>query len=332
MSRARKHHFVPAHLLSNFAEKDTNQLWCYDKVSKKKFRTVPQNLCSERDFHAFETEEVHVSFENWITEIENVYLPTLRKVIIDGHLRDVTHEGFLTLCTLIAFQYVRTRGTRNSLSELQVAIHARASRYAEEIGAKFHEKIDDENDLSINSVPEFAKHIMSHHFMLLTAPDDTEFWISDDPVVMHNDETLAPYGNIGFGVPFIQIYLPISSKLTLAFWDRAVVGKMLKDAHDSAKEALKLFLEAQSEFEKTAAKVTIDLVREHTSSVKDYVNRVVFERRADCTPENVSFINALQLRNAQRQIICKSGRFDELELMLEHDPSSGEAPTRFTIG
>lgn len=65
--------------------------------------------------------------------------------------------------------------------------------------------------------PEVANIIIKKRWMLFETgyASDHPFYISDNPVTMHNDQDHSPYGNIGFAVKGIQIYIPISSTLLL---------------------------------------------------------------------------------------------------------------------
>jgi hypothetical protein len=52
---------------------------------------------------------------------------------------------------------------------------------------------------------------------IIKADTDKNFCISDHPVTLCNKNKFGPYGNLGFALPGIEIYMPISPKFTIAF-------------------------------------------------------------------------------------------------------------------
>lgn len=65
------------------------------------------------------------------------------------------------------------------------------------------------------AIPEFSMHIRNKQWLVLEASSDDGFYISDNPIGFHNYNNFEPFGNLGFAVPGIEIYLPLSPTLTL---------------------------------------------------------------------------------------------------------------------
>lgn len=77
--------------------------------------------------------------------------------------------------------------------------------------------------------PRLHTNLMAEKVMfLMESPEGRTFYIGDDPVVMHTDHpTVAGRGALGLSVPFIQIFLPLSSDLMLCTFDKAVLGDLM---------------------------------------------------------------------------------------------------------
>ena len=71
--------------------------------------------------------------------------------------------------------------------------------------------------------------------MSLTAP----LYISDNPIGLQSlvEEATPLYGNLGLGVTGIEVYLPISSALSLAFYCRSH-EQVIREAVDRMRSAL----------------------------------------------------------------------------------------------
>ena len=65
---------------------------------------------------------------------------------------------------------------------------------------------------------EYARRLLTKDILLFEAPVGTEFLLGDSPLALHNEREFGAYGNLGLAVPGIEVYLPLSPALQLAFW------------------------------------------------------------------------------------------------------------------
>ena len=99
----------------------------------------------------------------------------------------------------------------------------------------------------IKSLGEYAQIIAQKEFFLMTAPNGSTLYLGDHPVVMHNDEKpRGPFGNLGLGAPYIQIYLPLAGNVLLCAYDRAVLGQLMMNRADSLSSTLYVYAAKQS--------------------------------------------------------------------------------------
>ncbi len=338
MTKARRHHYLPVHMVQYFCDESDGQVHCYDKLQKRFFKTPPKNVCAERDFHALKIDDYIVSYEDWITQIELSYQETLAKVCESKSLCDLNADEAFTLCIMSAFQFVRTKGHREHYSEFVTEMHEKVSKIAESAGAKFDEQVPNDNELVVanikqiqESVPKYAEMLFDKIMFLIHASDEMDFWIGDDPVVLHNDNNYRPYGNIGFSVPGIQIYHPISPNLTLAYWCPMVIGKARRDIHLECTKMVGSLLSANTHLEKVAAENERKVLVAEKKRRDDWANQITHEKYLVATSEHMKFHNAMQLENTTRMIISKSGDFSEVKKMLAHNPKYALRPKRFTM-
>jgi len=119
----------------------------------------------------------------------------------------------------------RVRGT--NFREDHVHLDAALRKFITASGADPHEvkgfaPLASEDDLKAfhlgfleRNSSAMAVHMVDKRWLLFETDAQHPFWLSDNPVVLHNDEDLGPRGNIGLAVPGIQVYLPVSPTLLL---------------------------------------------------------------------------------------------------------------------
>jgi hypothetical protein len=145
---------------------------------------------------------------------------------------------------------------------------------------------------------DFLPHLLDKDLLLYRTDAIRRFIISDHPVTLNN--TLNPgdgiRGTLGLAVPGIEIYLPISSELTLAYLCPSI-GEM----HDELARRLKLLGGFVNEY------------AFYFIQARDTGKALMLE------PENVRFQNSLQILNAERFLISSISNFkDAVEIIKEH--------------
>ncbi len=153
---------------------------------------------------------------------------------------------------------------------------------------------------------------------LVTTSSDRPFWISDHPLVMHNDRNFGPYGNIGLAVPGIQIYLPLTSTLLLALWCTTIA-----DTHYVVVEQAKREQKRLSVMQVLGRHVDMDEIErqlvEWQTVVNDkepLLNALKNGSSVEATPDNVTFDNHLQVRWAHRYLISSIDDFALAKKMI----------------
>ena len=185
-------------------------------------------------------------------------------------------------------------------------------------------KLDEEEVKRLN-LESFVKHspictelIRNKICLLFKSSASHPLYISDNPVTMHNDENFGAYENIGFTALGIQIYLPISSILSIGFWCPTIQRK---------------FEESWAEFERLEKEVKTNLLlnpnadREQLNNIlkffeKERQKHANFVKNAaegtpiEIPPETVTLLNSLQVKWSYRFVMCEKNDFDLVKRML----------------
>jgi hypothetical protein len=214
--------------------------------------------------------------------------------------------GFVTL------QLLRTRGYQEGMRHI-----------AQSLAAKIAEKSDgatlpgwDEQRMDeilreeyLRTIPlftgEFLEHFLDKDLLLFRTAPNLPFCISDNPVALNN--TMNPgdgiRGTLGLAVRGIEMYLPISSELTLAYICPSV---------GEQNEAIRDELLHWGGF-----------ISEHAHN---YLQARDSGRALTLEPDNVRFQNSLQARNAERFVISPVNNFADAADMVANDPDTRTGP------
>jgi hypothetical protein len=228
-----KHHYVARCLLANFNVKGKpNQVYVFDKHSDRAYISSLKDAGSENDFNTVELSGRVVNFEPVFQGVDDLTANVTRKLIATESLAELSDEDRVGLAIIAAAQLLRTKHQCTSTAELTRQLNERIQASGlDQKGLPYLEELSD-NDERVSSLrrliqlDEFAEPLLAKDLLLLRASEAHPFLISDNPVVMHNT---FPYGEVGLSARGVEIYLPISKKLCLAFYCPSIRLK-LRDA------------------------------------------------------------------------------------------------------
>lgn len=321
---AQHQHYVPKLLLRGFLSSDPKEaarerVRVFDLVDLKPFTTSISNIMGETRFNEWWLNEEYVAtFEPAATEIESRLSPLVRR-IRDKRTLDRTPQEFADLAFLMAFQFVRTKRMRLLPERLNEQVRKKVVR----MGLDPHKveglQVWDEDMLKqqhirhqIKSLDDYTQIIAQKEFFLMIAPKGSTLYLGDHPVVMHNDEKpRGPFGNIGLGVPYIQIYLPLSGSVLLCAYDRAVLGQLMIARDDGLREIQENALDKLRRGLITAQQMKTFL---SSAEALDVTTPLIDAIRAGqairMTKENLQHYNSLQAFQAHRFLVDPSGDFE----------------------
>ena len=315
----KKQHTVPRFLLDHFGFGKKNKkrkLFTFDKLNETIYPQSVYDAITRRCFYDLQNHPENTSLEPILGSIESNAAPVIKKIIKEKSLADLTSAEREKIAVFVLVQKART------LNQLKIMEHFGETMvdFIKESGADPHE-VDgmqgfDDDDAQKNSFItmilkyiEFAPHILNKGWILYETVESDPFYISDNPVTWHNDIDMSPRGSLGLEVKGIQVHLPLSSTLTIAFVCISIFEELTQAKQKlSAMKALGL-LGADT------IKMEVGLARGF-KLLEAYEKGTVLQSQ----PENVMFLNSLQVRYAEQYVFSKKNDFElASEMVSTHE-------------
>ena len=330
---ARKQHYTPRLLLRAFAverKPGKFQIGVFDKHTGTTFRCPIEDIAAERDFNTLETDSHVFSWETRLGDIEDMAAPVIDRVRKQASLEGVGDSDKASLAIFAAAQFIRGTDYRARYSELCRAIAKRAVAIAGEkpVAPEILEAGSDQDTRIAtlralqDNLTEFAQHFANKQLMLLEAPSGSRFLIGDSPVTMFNKRTFGPYGNMGLAVLGIQLYLPISTSLTLGFWclsHREEYEQAIREGQRDLQRSRGFALLADAAERQTiltARKSVEGAIRRMSARIAD----LDIGKSEKLEADHVEHMNSLQVANAERFVMSVDGTFDLVRRMIGDNP------------
>ncbi|MBZ0130229.1 MAG: DUF4238 domain-containing protein [Rhodobacteraceae bacterium] len=328
---AQTHHYVPKFVLRNFcAYPEKEQVNVFAKDDSRNFPTSIDNIMAERRFNDFLVdEEFYATYEPAISDLESAVLPRYQRVLDERQLCHTADEK-AELGLLIAFQFLRTRSQRNWF--LQMERHL--AEMAERMGAR-PEDIEgysplteggltiQHNEFMKDALPQFANIIASKDFALLAAPEDRTFYLGDNPVALHNSiPSPSPlYGNIGIGLPGIEIYLPLSYDLLLAAWCPSIASNHRESVAELDRMLATIMLSPVAwNHNDPAQKAMLEKARGQRAEAKNRIDAIENGKPIPLIDENMDFHNSMALAFARHFVVCRDSDFELARRWMNDNP------------
>ena len=152
---------------------------------------------------------------------------------------------------------------------------------------------------------DFLPHLLNKDLLLFKTDSRVPFCISDNPVALNNtvNDGDGIWGTLGLAAQGIEIYLPISKNLTLAYICPSV--GMAYELEKSKLYRMGAFIDEDAFY---------------------YLQARDTGRAIVLNPENVRFQNSLQIRNAERFVVASRDDFEDAIDMVARDPKARLGP------
>ena len=333
---AEHQHYVPQLLLRGFLsqvgnEADKEQVRVFDLERNDSFPTSITNIMGERRYNEWWIDEKTIAtIEPATSQIESQLAPLIEKIRTEKRL-DITPGNIGNLAFLMAFQFIRTKKMRMMPERLNQQLFDHVSRMGLD-PAKVQGLVDwDKESLKrqhvqhqFKNLAEFTKIMTDKVYFVMTAPIGKSFYLSDHPVTLHSDEERRGFlRGLGIGVPFIQIYLPLSHDVMLYAYDPAVLGGLMRGRDEEMNrglgEALKLLIQGRITAEQMKGFVE---EAKHHDVVSPLIDTIRAGEPVECGAEQVDAYNSLQVFHAHRFVVDPSGKFDVVGKMIAERQAS----------
>ena len=304
---AKVQHYVPQFLLRNFGTGKKDQLNVFDKQTEKAYKTNCKNVACESRFYDFNFEGTKLSIEPALSNIESIAKPIIKGISEKETLDHLSAQDRANISIFLAIQFTRTKHFRENFSQIRKLLGETLKKRGfvddQLEGVSEYITQPSENDLSImaaraiHEAPEdYSVHFASKIWLLAKAATNTHFVIGDNPISLHNETDMKPYGNLGIAVKGIEINFPITPKLALLLWCPSI---------------LELFIDGQRKYESLG--ITCP------SSIKDPIDSSNSGKPLLFSSENVVNFNSRQVFYAERYIFSDRDDFDLVKEMVEAD-------------
>jgi len=289
--KTENQHYVPQFLLRNFTVLGKpNQIIVFDKQSGRTFPTNIKNVAAEKGFYDFVLKDYEMTLEPSLSNLEGQAAAVLDKVIANEAVTCITDEERITLAFFIAVQFVRVKGHRARWDDIGEKLMKRLEPEASDELKQEMRRAQDLSHVSymktITDCHEYVPYLLGKIWTLQKTTTAQPFVISDCPVTLHNTVNHRPYGNIGFAVRGIEIYLPLSKTLTLGLWCPSLGERMDADTLRQIEEGAPLV----------------------------------------CSNDNVVYLNHLQIRYAERHVMSSKDDFDLARQMISDNAHIKSGP------
>lgn len=145
---------------------------------------------------------------------------------------------------------------------------------------------------------EIADELHSKDWILFRAQPGSYFMLSDNPVVRQN---LRRKGDIGIASPDVEVYLPLSSKLTLVF--------LCRNFSDRSRDIDRRY-EHRLAVHPSSAKLDL-------SPLESLLSAITHGEPMECDPENVINVNSLQVKFSERFMFSPVDDFELVRRMIK---------------
>jgi hypothetical protein len=228
MGHPKRQHYVPRFLVRNFASRGAQHVHVYDKSNDRTFRANVINVAVEAGFYDFRIGDEIISIEAGLEQLEGSAAPILDRVVTQQSLARLTEPDFAVVARFIAAQIMRTPRLTEQSDRMAEQMRQRLRKQGHDPKLVPQLKpltADEKRRLSATFVQDsaaFVPLLLDKLWMLARADAAPGFYVSDNPVTLHNSRRFGPRGNLGLAVPGIEIYLPVSADLCLSLYCRTL--------------------------------------------------------------------------------------------------------------
>ncbi|HET8888931.1 MAG TPA: DUF4238 domain-containing protein [Candidatus Angelobacter sp.] len=216
-------HYVPQMLQRGFTTtKDSEQVWVFDKRTGNAFISGIRNIAAERGYYDLGGSAI---LDAAMNRADDLAARIINRIRDRSSLAGVTLDDRGMLAGIVVMQLLRTRGHQEHTRHVAQMLLKKLTEMSDGISPAMEAEFSEQQlrEEYLGRIPKFTgdflPHLLNKDLMLFGTNRNVPFCISDNPVALNN--MLNPgdgiRGTLGLAVPGIEIYLPISSELTLAY-------------------------------------------------------------------------------------------------------------------
>ncbi len=330
--KAENQHYVPKMLLRNFAFEGLGkqpQIHVFDKHEDRTFVTGIGNVVAERGFNDVVLPDGSTrSVEPIFSDLETRAAGPLSKLVAARRLDALDSAEANWVAIFIAAQHLRSKNFREMARAFDDAVKSFIRRRGGEPdkvrGYKPFESDENVKEFSLiffaKAMPGISEMLLRKTWALFETTMENPFWLSDNPVTLHNSRAFGPYGNLGFGVPGIEIHLPLEPTLTLALWCPSREAEFRTETEKGEQALGRMSQWMQPGVLPPAEEAALRKGELGVRELRSLLDNIEAGRATPCTPENVTFYNSLQVLHAERYLLSRTSDFTLARKMIADNP------------
>jgi hypothetical protein len=208
-------HWIPRFLLRNFADLDGRvfRLGVEDDIVTK---PPPKFAAARPNFNLLLSGGAPVSFEARFQTIETAAAPPIKDVLAARSLATLSEKQRHAIAAFIAAQSFRTEAYRKGLD---------AADRRTDPGETWERLWD--------SLPYLAAMVGRRHWALMETEPENLFYLGDSPVVLQSTERPGDAMELGFDLPGVEAFLPLSPTLALYLPCPATCDEIIDGYHSA---------------------------------------------------------------------------------------------------
>lgn len=334
-------HYVPKVLLRPHAHntgcaRDSEQVWCFDKLSGRVFSPNIRGIASGNGFYDISLGEEPVSLEPFLTRVEDRAAPAIQRIISERSLAGLTDQDRRYLAVFCAVQFVRTQATRDefqsAMDGFRAALAARgidASQVPELQPPTPYQRKLMELKTVLDAPDAYASDFLGKHWYLMAAIESDPFYIGDNPVVRQSESRAPEQAGLGLRRPGISISLPLSPTLCLGMIAPGAIEELkrtyrkVRRMHErQVNRIAKLKRKGRFQRDSRVETVTDGIDRLYQDGIRDLVSGGLVV----CDAEAIKRVNFLQTAFASRWVISSRNDFSLASEVVTTDERFRRSP------
>jgi hypothetical protein len=314
MAGTELHHYVPRFVLRRFGRGKKDQVHTYDKSAGIAFSRSAGKLAATYDYYHFEFMGEAMSVEPLLGDIEAQAGKHIARIIKDRCLNvdDPLERG--ALARFFAVQLVRTPAQVAVGAELFARMEAWLREQGmpdayfapdPHVGGGENAERAQMARRILNAPQDYGPVLIQKDWVLFETDLARPFLIGDHPLVMYNQKKSDLRGTVGLKVPGIEIYFPLSPRLTLGMLCPSIADAI----YDQLARAV------------STSKNVDAAIADDPSPPARLIMAMASGTTVNAGVEGSVFFNSLQIANAERFVFSSDGDFELLADMIGQNSS-----------
>ncbi len=309
--QSKKHHYVPQSVLRGFSsDQAQTRIYVFDKTTMRTFTSRIYDAGCEIQFNSIKVEGHTVSFEGLFQTNDDQLARLLNTIRSKRCLAQFTPEDRIALSEVVAAQMVRTKMVRTTMRSVVQQLSESLMEAGIDPGEVDGFSIPTDEEIRRTALASFLDlqgivgSLQEKRPILIHSSNSKVFWISDNPVVLHNS---FPYGERGLNAPGIEVYFPLSSDLVLGFLCPSIELKIQQ-------------------------LLSIDHLGVDRQKSEEIYRGLREGNSVSMGPGTVQFLNELQVLSSSRFIYSSNDDFEQAREILQDQPEVRHVQSLISVG